>query len=202
MKHSLLTPWRRLTQAASPLLVVMLSLLLGLGLAVVLNGHPIAIAANATLSQPKAIDAVTEKTQRSQQIYLQSCATCHVPIPPELLPTQSWAEILENPEQHFGANLRLPDRRRNAFPVTNVDIRLMWDYVQGASRSYPENDVLPSRVRDSRFFRALHPKVGELCTQEEYPCPKRVTIQTCVTCHTAAQRFDYAQLTPEWDESL
>lgn len=200
MKRSLLKLWRRPSPLILSLLLVVGSLLCGLGLSVVLNMNEGAIAQPLTIASPKAVDAVTERTQRSQQAYLQNCASCHIPIPPELLPTQSWADILENPEQHFGVNLRQPDRRRGTLPITNVDIRLMWDYVQGASRTSPNNDVPPSRVRDSRFFAALHPKVATLCA-EGFPCPKRVTIQTCVTCHTAAQQFDYSQLTPEWEVS-
>ncbi|NEO85607.1 MAG: hypothetical protein F6J87_15355 [Spirulina sp. SIO3F2] len=175
------------------LLIVVWSLLIALGLTFALGAQQGAIA--------KGVDVVPERVQNAQDVYLDSCTRCHVPVPPELLPTRRWAEILENPESHFGVNLRQSNRSLGVPPLSNIEIRLMWDYVQRASRSYREDELLPTQVKDSRFFWALHPKVKDVCQRGAIDCPNRISVQTCATCHTAAPQFDYRQLTPEWDNS-
>lgn len=159
------------------------------------SGHAIA----AELPRGQGIDVIPEQLEFAQEAYLGSCASCHVPVPPQLLPTQRWAEILENPEHHFGVNLRRTSRLRDGVPpLSNVAIRLIWDYAQQSSRRYPETEVLPSQVRNSRFFWAIHPKVSAACGSDEIDCPERISLQTCTSCHTAARQFDYRPLKPDW----
>ncbi|MEM8640367.1 MAG: hypothetical protein AAGG51_16360 [Cyanobacteria bacterium P01_G01_bin.54] len=177
------------------------SLLLGLGLVWAWWAtQGIAVAAELPYSQ--GVDVIPEQLELSQNTYFSSCAGCHVPIPPQLLPTQRWAEILENPESHFGVNLRRTRQiRRDIPPLSNIAIRLIWDYARQSSRLYREDEVLPSRVRDSRFFWALHPKIRQVCGEDEIDCPERISVQTCTSCHTAAEQFDYRALKPDWANS-
>jgi hypothetical protein len=69
---------------------------------------------------------------------------------------------------------------------------LIWEYVSAFSRPLSINEPAPLLIEQSRYFKALHPKV-------KFSEP--VTTKTCVTCHPGVAQFDYRTLTPEWDNA-
>jgi hypothetical protein len=67
--------------------------------------------------------------------------------------------------------------------------RIMWNYVKNASRPVASTDErVPYRISESRYFKALHPKV-KLATKP--------TLTTCITCHPSAQAFNFRKLSAE-----
>ncbi|MDB9495418.1 cytochrome C [Spirulina major CS-329] len=177
-------------------LVLCLGAVLGLGLAIALHPQPVQAAIDPT----KSVDPVPEELTLERDIYVERCGSCHVAVPPALLPRERWVELLENPMQHFGVNLRRS--QGNLPPISNIDVRLMWDYVRNFSRPAGREETLPSTLSASRFFRALHPKVGDYCRQNEaLSCPPTVSVQTCVLCHTNARAYDYQTLAPVWEDA-
>jgi hypothetical protein len=128
------------------------------------------------------VDPIPERYQLGQQLYLENCATCHVGLPPAVMPTRTWAELLPD-ASHYGVQIT---------PLTDLSLQIVWQYISTYSRSLNPGEQTPYRLRQSRYFKALHPKV-------EFPEP--VTISSCATCHPAAAQFDYRSLTPEWENS-
>jgi hypothetical protein len=61
----------------------------------------------------------------------------------------------------------------------------MWQYLQTFSRPVYGNEVVPYRLKNSRYFKALHPKVD---------LPENVRPQTCISCHPSANQFDFVTL--------
>lgn len=118
-----------------------------------------------------------------QQLYLEHCASCHVPIPPAVLPTETWKEILENPQQHYGTQVET---------LVRISQVVIWQYVQAFSRPLRPQEIQPSWVRQSRYFQALHPRVQ---------LPAEVNSQSCLSCHPGAKQLNYEQLTSEWLEA-
>ena len=57
-------------------------------------------------SKAKSVDFVPEKFQLAQELYLENCGSCHIAIPPAVFPTQTWQELLENPEEHYNVSLK------------------------------------------------------------------------------------------------
>ena len=124
--------------------------------------------------------ALAQNNSIGQEIYLENCRSCHVPIPAQVLPTQSWQEILTNPQNHYG----------QALPTSvKVMSGLIWTYLKEYSRPANSGEVLPQYVTNSRYFKALHPQV-------ELPKPTRH--QNCTTCHPSANKLDYRTLSDEW----
>lgn len=121
-------------------------------------------------------DVIPKRYEQSLQIYFANCSTCHIAIPAELLPQQTWQRLLENPSQHYGA--RLPD-------IPGIEITLMWRYLGAFAKTSAIEDRIPFLLRDSRFFRALHPRV-------RFPEPPKVT--TCISCHPSAAEFNFRRL--------
>ena len=117
-----------------------------------------------------------------REFYVENCGSCHIPIPAEVLPTDAWQKILEQPRDHYGENLP---------KMVNITVGLIWNYLRSYSRPSLEGETTPEFVTNSRYFKALHPLVD---------LPKPSSHQSCKLCHPAAATLDYRSLTPEWDD--
>lgn len=149
-------------------------------------GWLLAIATNAQGATPNAnvgtVDVIPARYELGQQLYLENCATCHLALPPGVLPTQTWKNILQDSE-HYGAQLK---------PLVDPQRLLVWNYLRTFSRSTLKDEELPYRVNNSRYFKALHPRVK---------LPRPVQVSSCVTCHPGAEKYNFRSLTPEWETS-
>jgi mono/diheme cytochrome c family protein len=174
------------------LLLLLWSIVLGLGLAqAALPRLPESVSSAVTQRPATAIaqaldpdpdglvDRVPPDLQLGQALYLENCATCHVALPPAVMPTESWREILTQPA-HYGAEIT---------PPVQPGLQIIWNYVSVYSRPLQQGESVPFRLRSSRYFKALHPKV-------EFA--DRVNVRSCAGCHPGAEQFNYRSLTPEW----
>lgn len=167
---------RRTKNAVTVLLLLFLlwGIVLGWGMAVALDSP---VKQGAKSLEPEKIPSQYEL---AQELYLNNCSSCHIALPPAVLPTESWRQILLQPDKHYGQKL----------PKMNpLDIRIMWSYIRDYSRPLKEGEEKPERVSQSRYFYALHPKV-EL--------PEVVRLSNCGSCHTGISKFDYQSLSEEW----
>lgn len=174
------------------LLLLLWSVVLGVGLAQARTPTPSQIisqtvsqATTAQVTDPDPtglIDPVSSEHQLGQELYLENCATCHVGLPPGTMPTESWREILTKP-YHYGAEIT---------PLTQPSLQIVWNYVSFYSRPLREDEAVPFRLRSSRYFKVLHPKVS---------FSEPVTVRSCVACHPAAEQFNYRSLTSEWEDA-
>lgn len=98
------------------------------------------------------------------------------------MPTETWRKLLERPQNHYTTSLDL-------ISLTQI---LIWDYLRAYSRPLGKDEPLPLYLEQSRYFKALHPRV---------PLPQPVTHKTCVSCHPNITNFDFRTLTNEWDNS-
>ncbi|MBE9221676.1 diheme cytochrome c family protein [Cyanobacterium stanieri LEGE 03274] len=128
----------------------------------------------------KSVDMVAERHRVGKEIYLENCSTCHIAIPPAVLPTETWKTILENPLNHYGTRLE---------GIIRFNQVLMWQYLSTYSRPISVNETEPKFIAQSRYFFALHPGV-------EVPSP--VSHTSCVECHSRVSDFDFRTLTEEW----
>lgn len=128
------------------------------------------------------VDVVPPRYETGLSIYLENCATCHIGIPPQVLPTETWQIVLQD-SQHYGVQLpTLIDPPR----------QLVWNYLQISSRPKSEqDDRIPYRISSSRYFKALHPQVQ---------LPEELTVKSCITCHPKVEQFDFRSLSSEWQE--
>jgi Dihaem cytochrome c len=168
---------RQLKQSSMSLFIVVLVWSLTMGFL-------LALATNAIAATPSAeigtVDIVPAQYQLGQELYLENCSSCHLAIPPSVLPTQTWKNLLED-TQHYGIQIK---------PLVDPPRLLVWRYLSTFSRVQLKDEETPYRVNDSRYFKALHPKVK---------LPKPVQVSSCVTCHPSASDFDFRRLSLEWD---
>lgn len=128
----------------------------------VLLANPIYLA-QASSNQPNI----------SQDIYLRNCSSCHIPLPAQILPTESWQRILNNSQNHYGV----------ALPTSvKVSAKFIWIYLKSYSRPSVIGETVPTYISNSRYLKALHPNVQ---------LPKPSNHNSCQSCHPFAQKLDY-----------
>ncbi|MGR3276289.1 hypothetical protein ACSYAD_14375 [Acaryochloris marina NIES-2412] len=174
-------------------LIFLLSLwscVLGWGLSqvqtsVALETAPLAQASESlpTTEAIGAVDPVPPQLKRGEQLYQQRCGTCHVALPPQVLPSQTWQALLPD-TNHYGVVLP---------PFKNPELTDTWAYLSFFSRPMEEDGLrpIPYQVRRSVFFKVLHPGV-------DFAEP--VTPDTCVRCHPGVSQLNFRQLSPEWTQ--
>ncbi|MGB3614550.1 MAG: hypothetical protein WBA10_12225 [Elainellaceae cyanobacterium] len=173
-----------------PTLVILLCLTLGLALAhrgAIAQGldgalPPAAAPSDRAIAQIGTVDPIPPEYQLGQSLYLESCATCHIAIPPAVLPDRTWQLVLESPG-HYGMQIS---------PPTDPGRLIIWAYLQHFSRPLRPEEPPPFRLENSRYFKALHPRV-------EFT--ESVRLQGCVTCHPQANVFDFRSLTSNWADA-
>ncbi len=135
-----------------------------------------------TIKAEGTVDPVPPRFELGQELYLETCAACHVGVPPAVLPYQTWIALLDD-TQHYG--VQIP-------PVLDPSRLIIWQYLEQFSRSLRDEERVPYRVRNSRYFKILHPRVEFTDT---------VRLSSCVQCHPMAPDFNYRRLAPEWQDA-
>lgn len=168
------------------LILLLWSVVLGWGLAQATkpSSTPLATGQSPTtlLANIDTVDPVPARYQLGQRLYLENCSTCHVAVPPAVLPSETWRLLLQDP-QHYGTQLT---------PLIDPPRLLVWEYLLNYSRPLLEGEETPFRLSNSRYFKALHPLV-------DLPQPAR--LGTCISCHPGAPEFNYRRLAPESAEA-
>jgi len=129
-----------------------------------------------------SLEPIPEQFSTGRETYLESCSSCHLALPPEVLPTETWRQILEKPQNHYGTSV-------NLISLTQI---LIWDYIRAYSRPLNRDEPLPIHLEESRYFKAIHPLV---------PLPQPVTYRTCISCHPSAKSFDFRTLSNQWENT-
>jgi len=175
------TKRRRRSPVILSLLLLFWSAILGIGLAQAASPGAPATAA-PTAATIGTVDPVPANLQLGQEVYLENCASCHVGLPPAVLPSQTWRSLIQE-AQHYGAII----------PTIQEPLRqVAWNYLSTYSRPINKGEEVPFRIGKSRFFKALHPKVN---------FAEPVTLNSCAICHPASAQFNYRSLSPEWADS-
>ncbi len=171
---------RRYSRHSIPAVLILLSLTISLAWGISTGTEARELSLGVNIAQMGAVDWVSPEYQLGQQLYLENCSSCHIAVPPQVLPTQTWQQLLQD-TQHYGVELpALVDPPR----------LIIWNYLQRYSRPLlPQEEIVPYRVNRSRYFKALHPNID---------FPQAVTLKGCVSCHPGANQNNFRQLTPEW----
>lgn len=128
------------------------------------------------------VDIVPAQYKLGQQLYLETCAGCHIGIPPAVMPTETWRQLLQDP-QHYGAILT---------PLTGSSLVVVWDYLRQYSRPQSAEEEVPYRLYQSNIFKSLHPRVK---------LPSRTNLTSCVSCHPGVGKYDFRSLSAEWQNA-
>lgn len=125
-------------------------------------------------------DDVPPQYRLGRDLYAQNCGSCHLLIPVEVFPDATWRELLLN-SYHYGKQVEVSSG------PTRI---LLWQYLRDYSRGLEPKEPVPLFFSESRYFKALHPKVA---------LPKPLKAGTCIGCHPSATGGNFRKLTAEWE---
>lgn len=128
------------------------------------------------------VDVVPASLKIGQELYLENCASCHIGLPPQVMPTETWRQLIQD-SQHYGTQMQ---------PLVAPNLQIVWQYIRTFSRPQSAEEELPYRIYQSRYFKALHPKVK---------LPTRAGLPSCVSCHPGADKYNFRTLSAEWQNA-
>lgn len=133
-----------------------------------------------TATKPLSADDDNEKYATPAPIpaYQEECGgACHIAFPPKMLPDNSWQQIMQSLDQHFGSNASLEpqiEKEISAWLIANS---------RHKAHAPPEN-----RITRTKWFIHEHHEIAATIWQ-------RPAIRTAVNCpachvHAASGQFD------------
>ena len=110
----------------------------------------------------------------------QECGSCHVPYPPQLLPSDSWHAIMAGLDEHFGTDASLD-------ATTRRDIEAF--LVKNSPRPRTATTTPVLRITEMDWFRSEHRAVPTATIKsQKVGSPAR-----CDACHAGAAQGDYSE---------
>lgn len=144
---------------------------------------PVAPPAQLPPADPNGqVDVLLPHLAAGEDLYRNTCGTCHIALPPAVLPSPTWQELIQSPE-HYGVTIT---------PESGSDLVLLWAYLSEYSRALPAEETVPYRLARSRYFRVLHPRVD---------LPQTLRLDSCQTCHPRAPFYNFRTLAAEWEDA-
>ncbi len=135
-------------------------------------GLDLAQAEAAPAAVVGTVDAVAANQQAGRDRYIAQCSTCHLPVPPAVLPRETWTTLMTD-TAHYGVALELLPR---------FDQQLVLNYLRTYSRENWGSRIPAFRVADSAYFTALHPDITS---------DQPVRLSSCVACHDQADAGNF-----------
>lgn len=176
-------------------LLLLWSLCLGIGLAQATEprsrdtiaqlpptNSPLPVATPTSTNAIGTVDVVPERYRAAQSLYFKHCSTCHLALPPAVMPSETWRTLIQDTD-HYGGELK---------PIDRFEVQGMWQYLRDFSRPQAIDEQTPYRLYESRFFKALHPRVK---------VAQRVNLESCISCHPGADKYDFRRLSAEWQNA-
>ena len=112
--------------------------------------------------------------------YAQECGSCHVALPPAMLPARSWQRIMAGLDKHYGTDASLDA----------ATARQLGDWLQthAGSGKRVREEPPQDRITRSAWFERKHRKIDPAAWQ----LPSVKTAVNCAACHVGAEqgRFD------------
>lgn len=124
--------------------------------------------------------------------YLKECGACHFAYQPDLLPSQSWINMMGSLDKHFGENAELSEETRKtvlAYLSSHAaDHSTSW-YAVKFMKSL-KSGAIPTKISEVPYFVKEHREVPNKLIAEN---PEVKSISFCDTCHTDAETGGYRE---------
>ena len=115
----------------------------------------------------------------------EECGSCHLAFHPSLLPARSWARLMAEQQQHFGADLALDATTSAALlafmTANSADLRLTEPAVKIGLSIKP--DAAPLRVTETPYWIKKHREI----TQTQWKQAEVKSKANCAACHQDAE---------------
>lgn len=122
-------------------------------------------------------------------LYVQECGSCHVPYPPRMLPTDSWARLMKGLDRHFGTDASLDP----------ADVQALSTWLANEGRR-TTGGVPPPEDRISRTTWFAH-EHGHI-EPSTWRLPSVRTPSNCQACHSTADQGQFGERSLRMPEAL
>ena len=112
-------------------------------------------------------------------IYKQECASCHMSYPPALLPKESWTEIMNGLQKHYGTDASLS--RQEMMQIAS------WLNSNAGTYKRVKEAPLDNRITNSDWFARKHRKISS----REFLSPAIKSPSNCNACHKNAEQGNF-----------
>jgi hypothetical protein len=150
--------------------------------AAILAGIGIGVAlAEGSAALPPIDHAATRK----------ECGDCHIPFPPQMLPSRSWHRIMGDLASHFGDNAALPAATRvdiEAYLVSNAGDAPGTTVGRRYIRGIPP-DAVPLRITETPYWQGAHEEVPAAMFRS---APVK-SAGNCTACHRNASQGKFGE---------
>ncbi|RDE19384.1 hypothetical protein DV711_10830 [Motiliproteus coralliicola] len=128
-------------------------------------------------------------------LYDEECGSCHLAYPGYLLPTDSWINLMNNLEDHFGENAELDSQDQQAikqYLATNAADSRRYAKLRDAA-TIDDSRAPLMRITELPFFIEEHDEVPQYMVEGN---DQVGSFSQCDTCHADADRgrFDEDQI--------
>lgn len=118
--------------------------------------------------------------------YSEQCGACHLAYPPNLLPAESWRQIMAGLGDHFGDNAELPAESAKTISDYLIENAADTAAARGSSKLLRgTGGAAPLRITELAYFRDKHDEVPRRMVIDN---PQVLTFSNCSACHQSAER--------------
>jgi hypothetical protein len=144
------------------------------------------------LMMVQGVSADTTSPASDSALYTRRCGSCHFAYPPGLLPARSWAKLLANLPNHFGANAALPQEDTGAITayVTARAAERSSSILSGKILQSLRGGEAPERIVDLPHIRHEHEEIPRRLIAEN---PQVKSLSNCASCHPRAQEGSFRE---------
>ncbi len=138
--------------------------------------------------------------------YSDECGSCHFAYPPGLLPSKSWAKLLDDKalNDHFGENASLDKDTLNTIRTYALDNAADKSWYKRSRKiaNATEDGEAPLRITEVRYIKRKHHDIPEKMIKGNKDVK---SLSYCNACHTKANEgiFDDSTVSipnyPDWD---
>jgi hypothetical protein len=135
-----------------------------------------------TFSRQKEVQPVDNKT------YADECGSCHYAYPPGLLPSKSWAKLLDEKalSDHFGENASLDkDTLKIIYDYAMDNAAEKTWYKRSRKIALATEDETPIRITEVRYIKRMHHDIPEKMIKGNKDVK---SLSYCNACHTKADK--------------
>ena len=120
------------------------------------------------------------------KVYIEECGACHLAYPPGLLPAESWRDIMEELEDHFGENAEL-DQTTNSHIARYLDHLALGKGSRSQMSKMSRNlrDKAPNRITELPYFIHEHDEIPKRMITNN---PGLGSLSQCDSCHKDAEK--------------
>ena len=160
-----------------------------------LSGTPVNNPVN-TKESIKSIKGNLNPVVNPASTYKKVCGQCHMPYPPEFLPSGSWEKLLGSTEKHFGGTLEIDHKTKGMIApylkensAESSKSRISQKIMQSL------DGITPLRLTEVPYILKKHRKISSDVFQKR----SIGSFANCKACHPSADKwiFDKKVIIPE-----